>query len=107
MSNPYAPASRTDDKPQSSPKWLRRLLILNAVLLAIPVVLWIAIYGVNLLPDNVQVDPTTGDPATYQHVVWVEINLSAFASYFLVPNMIFAIVFAVSRIRKGWSGSST
>jgi hypothetical protein len=81
--------------------------MLNAVLLAIPILLWIAIYGVNSLANNVQVDPATGDPVTYQHVVWVEINVSAFAIYFLVPNMILAIVFAVSRIRKGWSGSST
>ena len=53
--------------------------MLNAVLLAIPILLWIAIYGVNSLANNVQVDPATGDPVTYQHVVWVEINVSAFA----------------------------
>jgi hypothetical protein len=100
VSNPYAPTSRTDDKLRVTPKWLRRFFILNAVLLAIPTVLWIAVYAVNSFANNFRVDPATKDPVTYQHVVWVDINISVFVIYFLVPNMIFAIVLAVSRIRN-------
>lgn len=100
MPNPYSPTSQTDDKPRATPKWLRRFFILNAVLMAIPTVLWIAVYAVNSLANNFRVDPATKDPVTYQHVVWVDIHVSVFAIYFLVPNMIFAIVFAVSRIRN-------
>ncbi len=37
---------------------------------------------------------TTGDPVTYQHFVWVDIQPWQTAAYFLIPNGILAAAFA-------------
>jgi hypothetical protein len=75
-------------------------MILNAALLAVPIVLGLVGYGIASFPHNVQVDPTTGDPITYEHIVWIEFSVWPFVIYLLVPNVIFAMVFVVSRNRN-------
>lgn len=75
-------------------------MILNAALLAILIVLGLVGYGIATFPQNVQLDPISGDPITYQHIVWIEFSVWPFAIYLLVPNVIFAIIFAISRNRN-------
>jgi hypothetical protein len=75
-------------------------MILNAALLAIPIVLGLVGYGIATFPNDIQVDPATGDPITYKHIVWIEFSVWPFAIYLLVPNVIFAMFFVISRNRN-------
>ncbi len=70
-------------------------MILNAVLLAIPGIVLLSIYLSVALANQWETDVTTGDPVTYEHLVWVDVEFWATVLYFLLPNMILAMAFGV------------
>lgn len=74
---------------------MRRFMILNAVLLAIPGIALLALYVSVALANQWETDVTTGDPVAYQHFVWVDVDSWATALYFLLPNTILAVAFGV------------
>ncbi len=93
--NPYAPtanAAATPDKP----RWLRRTVALNVILLALPIVLvTVELLALSVLVAMEAAQPGA-DPVTYQHSVWVVgPGWGWWIPYFLIPN---AILFACYRV---------
>jgi hypothetical protein len=91
--NPYSPSLIPDGSSPSSPGWLRRFVILNGFLLAVPGVVLLALYFVVWLANQREIDPITGDPVTYEHFVWIDVEPWGAIAYFLVPNLILAFIF--------------
>jgi hypothetical protein len=93
--NPYAPPSTPDGSSLSSSKWSRRFIILNLSLVALPAMILLALYSLVAFSNRMELDPATGDPVTYQHFVWIDAEPWTIAAYFLLPNVILAVTFAV------------
>lgn len=98
--NPYEPPTVNDIKPVGSVRWIRRLLILNCVLLAFPVSLALFIYGSLKVESGVQPDTINGDPVTfvtYDHeFIGISGPIWPIIVFFVVPNLILLSMFALS-----------
>lgn len=80
--NPYLPTSTPNLAAVPSPRRQRRFTILNS-LLAVPGIVLLVLYIVNASSNHWETDPASGDPVTYQHFVWIDVepqrhNISSF-----------------------------
>ena len=97
MSNPYTPTTTQSIGRTRSPRWWRRLAILNATLIIVPaavvlvIYLWVKRFG-GLVPPATQ-----GDPVLYEHTVWVEVDPWGLAA--LIPNGILLAMFVAWWVR--------
>jgi len=99
VSNPYSPTTTQSIGRTRSPRWWRRLAILNATLIIVPaavvlvIFLWVKLFG-GLVPAA-----TEGGPVLYEHTVWVEVDPWGLAALILIPNGILLTMFVVWWLR--------
>ena len=81
--------------------WLRWFTILNVCLLAVPGIVLLVLFFVYALSNHWEADPdpASGDPVTYQHFVWIDVEPLTAARYFVVPNAILAVALSVWHYR--------
>ena len=95
--NPYEPPNERISNKAASTGWLRRFLILNGVLLAVPVSITLLIYATLRVDLAMKPDNINGDPVTYQQeFIGVSGPIWPVISFFVIPNLILIAVF-------GWS----
>lgn len=95
MTNPYAsPETVQSLATRQPPRWLRRAIILNALLLTIPLIGLTVFYAFICLSAACESATQTGDPVVYQHFFWITIDPWFASAYFTVPNGILAGLFA-------------
>ena len=98
--NPYEPTTIEPDEPRRGSNWIRRIVILNAVLAAIPVSVAAYAYFSMQLELRRQTDSYTDGPIVYE-IEFVGFSGSAWPilAYFLLPNLLM-LVFLVFRTRS-------
>lgn len=93
MTDSYSTPATAAFKSRAKPRWLRRALILNGVLLAILMFLALVVFCWIWLDSEWEAATTAGDPVTYQHFIWIEVQLWPAVAYFLIPNGILLAAF--------------
>ena len=84
--NPYSIPATLEGPLRRKPRWVPCALILNAVLIAIPMLLLLAAnVWIRIVSDSEGVTET-GDPVSYQHFVWIEIRVWPTIAYLAIPN---------------------
>lgn len=100
MKNPYTPTSNPAGVTYSaSPRWLRRFVILNGILVAVPVMAYVLLYLLVAILNQREIDPITGAPVMYEHFVWIDVEPLFAVAFFLVPNLILAVTFIYGLVR--------
>ncbi|TWU35601.1 hypothetical protein Q31b_50360 [Novipirellula aureliae] len=95
--NPYVPPAENAASSRVRARWLRRFLILNGVLLAIPISIALFIYGSMKIELALQPDTNNGDPITYQQdFMFVSGPVWPIFALFVVPNLILFAMLALS-----------
>jgi hypothetical protein len=97
VTNPYAALSQPSFSNATKSRWIRRFLILNAVLIVVPTLTLLAIYLWIELSIKSQTKPATNGPVLYEHSVSVDVDPWVPVACFAIPNMILAMAFAFSR----------
>ncbi|MBB3208788.1 hypothetical protein FHS27_004621 [Rhodopirellula rubra] len=85
--NPYEAPSTSPDN-SDSPRWKRRFLVLNGLLVAVPVAIVLCSLVWSRIEFEIETAGYGGDPVTYQHHYWATgpANPWPLVAYFLVPN---------------------
>lgn len=93
VTNPYNPPTQVRVVPVTGRRWLRRFLIMNAVFIMVPGLLFLAVFLWVEFSITSRVQPSSGDPVLYEHVVSVEMDPWMAAIYFSIPNAILFVFF--------------
>ena len=91
--NPYNPPTQTRVVPVTGRRWLRRFLILNAVCITVPVLLFLAVFLWIEFSITSRFQPSNGDPVLYDHVFSLEMDPWMAALYLSIPNAILLVFF--------------
>ncbi|MEO1526234.1 MAG: hypothetical protein AAFX06_12410 [Planctomycetota bacterium] len=97
--NPYDPPA-DDARSIRRPRWIRNFLILNAVLVAIPIMLVVGVTVLIWIQIRMATSTMEGDPVTHQ------VQFTGFtgpiwplAIFFLVPNVLLLLRLLFSQAR--------
>lgn len=105
--NPYSsPTTAQSTSKMQAPPWLRRTVILNAMLVVLPLACLVVVYAFIRLSAARESATPTGDPVVYQHFFWINVDPWFAAAYFLVPNGILATVYACWKFGSPTESSS-
>tara|TARA_R110002073_G_scaffold154858_9_gene310106 strand:+ start:2413 stop:2712 length:300 start_codon:yes stop_codon:yes gene_type:complete len=96
--NPYEPSVRNLDDTGRKSRWLRAILILNAILIAIPVALAVLAYAMLRIELAREIGSNPDGPIVYEtEFVGMSGPAWPMLAYFLAPN---AILFAWLVVRR-------
>lgn len=101
MSNPYeAPSASVPSLP--SPRWLRRFVVLNALLVAVPALAVFCLMAWARIELAIEAARNNGGPVTYQHFYWISVSPASWplAVYFLIPNAILGAFYMRYRLLR-------
>ena len=100
MTNPYSTPSNLPPESRGQPRWLLRVLLLNALLVVFPAfILLVAYLWFEVTSERINA-LSPGDPVVFRHHFWVEVETLPATAYFIIPNMLLTGAYMAWRRRS-------